>query len=120
MSSRVTKKTMTVLFLLVMVFIVSGCGSPNNNTPVEGAKVFIKAMVSSDAKLMEYINHSDIFFPPQYCLEIATKDNWGQYDLNKIKYKELENGQVEVTFPDGGILTLEMVKENGKWYFVNM
>jgi len=117
---RFFHKNTAVILLLVVALMVSGCSSPNNNTPVEGAKVFIKAMVTSDAELMKYINHSGIFFPPQYCLEIATKDNWVEYDLNQFKYKDLGNGKVEVTFPDGGVLTLEMVKENGKWYFVNM
>jgi hypothetical protein len=116
----IQKNIVVVIIFLFMVFMVSGCSAPNNNTPVEGAKIFIKAMVNSDAELMEYINHSGIFFPPQYCLEIATKNNWAQYELSQFKYKELENGKVEVTFPDGRILTLEMVKENGKWYFSKM
>ncbi len=114
------KNAAVALLLVAVLIMVGGCGSHNNNTPVEGAKLFVEAMVNSDAELMKYINHSDIFYPPQYCLQLATECNWAQYDLDEIKYKDMGNGKVEVTFPDGNKLTLEMVKENDKWYFYNM
>jgi hypothetical protein len=119
---RTFQKNFIVLVLLIVALVISGCSpKPKNNTPIEGAKVFIEAMVNSDAELMEYINHSDAFaFPPQYCLEIATKRNMALYDLDQFQYKDMGNGKVKVTFPDGGVKNLEMVEESGKWYFSRM
>jgi len=114
------KNSVIVLLILIMAFIVSGCGNPKNNTPVEGAKVFVKAMVESDAELMKYINHSDIFYPAQYCMQIATEKNWAQYDLDQFEYKDLGKGKVEVIYSGNEVATLEMVKENNNWFFVNM
>lgn len=89
----------------------------NNNTPQGAAKMFLKAMIDRDAKLMKEINHSDINYPPSYCLQMATKGNWAQYDLNKFTFLYYERGIVECLYPDKRPDRLEIVEENGKWYF---
>ena len=113
-------KTNLILLLAIVVLLAAGCeSSVSNQSPVGGAKSFVKAMVNHDANLMKKINHSHpLFYPPQHCLEMATRENWSQYRLDQFQYKDLGNGKVEVTFPDGKEkMTLEMVNENGRWYF---
>jgi len=118
---RVIRKDFVIFSLvLLMVFMVSGCGSPNNDTPVEGAKVFMKAMVNKDAKLMDQINHSGMLWPTQYLMEISNDKDWGEINLKDCQYEDKGKGTVEVTVAEDSIITLKMIEENGKWYFVKL
>lgn len=115
-------KVVVLLFLAAFALAaLSGCGGYKNNTPVDAAKLWVKAMVTHDTELMKYINHSSMpMFPPERCMEIATESNWGQYDVSKFQYKDLGNGEVEVTNPKGGKTILKMVQEGDKWFFTEI
>jgi hypothetical protein len=114
------QRNIALVVLVIMAFMVCGCGSPKNNTPVEGAKVFMKAMVNKDAKLMDQINHSGMLWPTQYLMEISNDKDWGEINLKDCQYEDKGKGTVEVTVAEDSIITLKMIEENGKWYFVKL
>ena len=90
-------------------------------TSVDTAKVWVKAMIASDPEVMDKINHSEFFaWPTQHLMNLATEDNWGQYDLKDFKYTDLGDGRVEVAHPELRTMILTTTKENGRWYFVDM
>jgi hypothetical protein len=90
------QRNIALVVLVMMAFMVCGCGSPKNNTPVEGAKVFMKAMVNKDAKLMDQINHSGMLWPTQYLMEISNDKDWGEINLKDCQYEDKGREQLRL------------------------
>jgi len=110
------------VLLIIGAFVASNMAETGpGKTPVDTAEVWVKAMVTSDPELMNKINHAEFFtWPTQHLMNLATEDNWGQYDLKDFEFTDLGGGKVEVAHPERRTMILTMTKENARWYFVDL
>lgn len=88
----------------------------DNTSPEATAALFMKAMVTQDWPLMQAINRAPDY-PTFHLMETATEFDYERYDLSQFRYKYLDRGVVEVTYPDGMKSKMQLVEDRGRWYF---